>query len=418
MPDTALGTAALPTQATPVDPLPPQRPSPARPYRLLLIAAEAAVALGVGIGFMLWARNIHVNPMIRIGQVSGLGRLQFRAALVALPVLGVLLYAAHRWDSDRFRLLLRFGCAALAGLGTGIVAGGIAVALRGTPWGLGGQDGDPGTLQGYAMSLLRGEGLPDLYPPGFIMLLVSWTKFLRHDHVGFALKDLQLLFGAVFGPFCYLAWRSLLRPAWALAVALPAAILFLDPIRPYSHLVMVMLLPLVGRLLTELTRAAGRPVRALLLRGAGLGALFGTLYLLYSGWFVWSTPGVLVAVLALTPGDAAGRRSAGPPCCSAPPRWPPSRWPGPRSTGWPPTAPPRWTVTPTSTSTWTRRTWSAGAPTGRDWPTGPPGRRPATWQDRAASPWCCWPGWRWRWRSGCAVRRWWPRWPAWSAPGC
>ncbi|MER5862654.1 hypothetical protein [Kitasatospora sp. NPDC002040] len=301
MSDTATGAATLPAQAIPLEPPPPRPPSPVRSHRLLAVSAEGAVALAVGICFMVWARNIHVDPMIRIGQVSGLARLQFRAALVALPVLGLVLYAAHRWSPHRYRLVLRLGCAALAGLGTGIVAGGIAVALRGTPWGIGGQDGDPGTLEGYAMSFLRGEGIPDLYPPGFIVLLGGWAKLFHHNQVGFALKDLQLLLSAAFGPLCYLAWRSLLRPVWALAVALPASILFLDPIRPYSHLVMVMLVPLFGRLLTELTRAAGRPVRAAALRGAGLGALFGLLYLLYSGWFVWSAPGVLVAVLALVP---------------------------------------------------------------------------------------------------------------------
>ncbi|GAA0692562.1 hypothetical protein GCM10010193_53880 [Kitasatospora atroaurantiaca] len=290
-------------QAFPAEPAAPAVRGGARAHyrRLLAAGAEAAVALGVGVAFMVWARNIHVDPLIRIGQVSGLAKLQFRAALLALPLLAVVLYAAHRSDHRRFRLLLRLGCAAVAGLGTGIVAGGIAVALRGTPWGLGGQDGDPATLQGYAESFLRGEGLPDLYPPGFVVLLAEWTKYLRPGHVGYALKDLQLLLSAVFGPLCYLAWRSLLRPAWALAVALPAAILFLDPIRPYSHLVMVLMLPLLGRLLTELSRVRALSIPSALLRGVALGAAFGLLFLGYSGWFVWSAPGALVGILALVP---------------------------------------------------------------------------------------------------------------------
>ncbi len=296
-------------------PTPRTGPSPSRlhPRRLLAPTGEALVALAVGIGFMVWARNISVDPLIRIGQVSGLAKLQFRAALIALPVLAAVLYAAHRADHRHYRLLLRLGCAAVAGLGTGIVAGGIAVALRGTPWGLGGQDGDPGTLQSYAASFLRGEGLPDLYPPGFVVLLAEWAKYLRHGQVGFALKDVQLLLSAVFGPVAYLAWRSLLRPAWALAAALPASILFLDPIRPYSHLVMVVLLPVLGRLLTELTRVRGRTIRSALLRGALIGVVLGLLFLTYSGWFVWSAPGVLVAALALVPwrhGRAALVRAA------------------------------------------------------------------------------------------------------------
>ncbi|WP_344459879.1 hypothetical protein [Kitasatospora kazusensis] len=288
-------------------------PGRRHPRGLFAPVGEAVVALAVGVGFMLWARDISVDPLIRVGQVSGLAKLQFRAALVALPVLAAVLFTAYRSDRRRHGLVLRLGCAAVAGLGTGIVAGGIAVALRGTPWGLGGQDGDPGTLQSYAESYLRGEGLPGLYPPGFIVLLAEWAKYLRHGQVGFALKDVQLLLSAVFGPLCYLAWRTLLRPAWALAVALPASIVFLDPIRPYSHLVMVVLLPVLGRLLTELTRVRGRTVRSVLLRGAVLGAVLGVLFLTYSGWFVWSVPGVLVAVLALVPwqhGRAALLRAA------------------------------------------------------------------------------------------------------------
>ncbi|MFJ8044724.1 hypothetical protein ACIRBX_29890 [Kitasatospora sp. NPDC096147] len=306
-----------PAEAPPAEPPPVDPPGPTRrPHAraLLLTTAEAGLSLAVAIGFMLWARNIRVDPLVRIGQVSGLAQLQLRAALVALPLLALVLYAAHRAAPHRYRLALRFGCAAVAGLGTGIVAGGIAVALRGTPWGLGGQDGDPATLQGYAWSLLNGEGLPDLYPPGFIVLLAGWTKYLRDDHVGFALKDLQLLLSAAFGPLCYLAWRSLLRPVWALAVALPAALFFLDPIRPYSHLVMVVLLPLLGRLLAELSRCAGRSVPSLLLRGAVLGALFGLLFLTYSGWFVWAAPGAVLAVAAVVPwrrgGGAIGRAGA------------------------------------------------------------------------------------------------------------
>lgn len=302
-----------PPRALPAEPVPPAAKGGHHLRKLLAGSAEAAVALAVGVGFMVWARNIHVDPLIRVGQVSGLAKLQFRAAMLALPVFAVVLYAAHRAAPKRYRLLLRLGCAVVAGLGTGIVAGGIAVALRGTPWGLGGQDGDPGTLQSYAESFLKGEGLPDLYPPGFIVLLAEWTKYLRPGHVGFALKDVQLLLSAVFGPFAYLAWRSLLRPAWALAVALPASILFLDPIRPYSHLVMVCLVPVLGRLLTELTRVPGRSFRSALLRGAVIGAVLGLLFLGYSGWFVWSAPGTLVAIAALVPwrkGRAALARAA------------------------------------------------------------------------------------------------------------
>ncbi|MFJ8623587.1 hypothetical protein ACIRD3_12175 [Kitasatospora sp. NPDC093550] len=284
-----------------------------RSRRAWAVAAEGGTALASGVGFLLWARGIDVDPLTRVGQVSGLAALQLRAAVVALPVLAVVLWAAHRAGPRRYPLVLRLGCAAAAGLVTGLVAGGIAVALHGTPWALGGQDGDPAVLQAYAMTFLHRHELPPVYPPGFVVLLAEWTRHVRHGHAGFALQDLQLLLSAVFGPLAYLAWRVLLRPVWALAVALPASVLFLDPIRPYSHLVMVVLLPVLGLLLARLATVHTRSPRAAARSGAGIGALLGALFLVYSGWFVWSTPGVLVAVLALAPwrrGRAALLRAA------------------------------------------------------------------------------------------------------------
>ncbi|KJY42302.1 hypothetical protein VR46_23665, partial [Streptomyces sp. NRRL S-444] len=244
----------------------------------MVALAEAVVSLTAALGYMLMSRHISVNPIVRLGQVSGLATLQLYAAVIGLPLLALLLYTAHRGAARRHQLVKRLVCAALAGLASGVIAGGVVVALRGTPHPLGGQEGDPGVLIDMANSFLHGRG-----------------------ETGFALHDLQIFFTAVAGPMAYLAWRILLKPFWALLIAVPAAVLFLDPIRPYSHIVMIVLLPLVGYWLREMGRAGRLTTRHLLLRGTTLGLIFGALFLWYSGWYIWAAPGAVVAAVFFFP---------------------------------------------------------------------------------------------------------------------
>ncbi|MFF7294442.1 hypothetical protein [Streptomyces sp. NPDC008265] len=277
--------------------------------------AEAVVSVVAALLVTLLSTRIGINPVVRIGQVSGLAQLQQYAALLGLPLLAVLLYTAYRSTPARHQLAKRLVCAALAGLATGVVAGGVVVALQGTPWGLGGQDGDPGALINMANSFLHGEGVSGIYPPLFPGLMAVWAK-LRHDvpgGTGYALKDFQIFFTAVAGPMTYLAWRMLLRPFWALLIAVPSAVLFIDPIRPYSHASMLVTLPLLGYCMRELRRAGRRPLRGSLVRGAALGVVFGLVFLWYSGWYVWAAPGVGLLALVLFPwrGGAQARKRAG-----------------------------------------------------------------------------------------------------------
>ncbi|MEU7724706.1 hypothetical protein AB0B78_05620 [Streptomyces sp. NPDC040724] len=284
--------------------------------RWVLALAEVVVSLVAALGFTLLSTHISVNPLVRIGQVSGLAKLQMYAAVLGLPLLAILLFTAYRGSLHRHQLAKRLVCAALAGLATGVVAGGVVVALRGTPWGLGGQEGDPSALIAMANSFLHGEGPSGIYPPLFPGLMAVWAKY-RYGAVpggpGFALKDFQIFFTAIAGPMTYLAWRLLLRPFWALLIAVPSAILFMDPIRPYSHASMLVLLPLLGYTLREMRRAGDRPLRATLLRGAVLGLVFGVVFLWYSGWYVWAAPGVFLLALCVFPwraGKAVVKRTA------------------------------------------------------------------------------------------------------------
>ncbi|MER7848737.1 hypothetical protein ABTZ03_32910 [Kitasatospora sp. NPDC096077] len=292
-----------PERSTPSPPGPAETPGP---QQRSTAPAEAVVSLLAAVCFMLWARSIDVNPLVRIGQVSGLAALQLRAAVIGVPVLAALLYVAHRTAPGRYPLVLRLGCAVFAGLGTGLVAGGVVVALNGTPWGLGGQEGDPGNVMGMADDMIRGKGLPGVYPPLFPALLVGWGKLFHGAHggvagVAFAMKDLQVLCTAVAGPMTYLAWRLLLRPFWALLVAVPSAVLFIDPIRPYSHGAMLVMLPVLAVGFRELRRSHELSARSAVARATALGASIGLLFLWYSGWFVWAAPGVLVLVGSVLP---------------------------------------------------------------------------------------------------------------------
>ncbi|MER7750481.1 hypothetical protein [Kitasatospora sp. NPDC097643] len=273
----------------------------ARP--LAVRSAEALVSIVAAFGFALICTRIDVNPLNRVGQVSGLAMIQKYAAVVGLPVLAVLLYTAYRGSVARNQLAQRLVCAAVAGLSTGVVAGGIVVALNGTQWGLGGQEGDPGNLIGMANDMLRGQGLPGVYPPGFPAAMAIWSKLFYGGvgGVGYALKDIQLICTALVGPMAYLSWRLLLRPFWALLIAVPSAILFLDPIRPYSHVTMIVMVPMLAGALRELRRAHELTARSTLLRGIGFGVSFGVMFLWYSGWFVWAAPGVFVLTLFVIP---------------------------------------------------------------------------------------------------------------------
>ncbi|MFJ9645129.1 hypothetical protein [Streptomyces sp. NPDC101206] len=278
-------------------------------------SAEVAVGLVTALGFMLLSRHISVNPMVRLGQVSGLAALQKYAALIGLPLLALLLYTAYRGAARRHGIVKRLVCAALAGLATGVIAGGVVVALRGTPHALGGQEGDPGVLIDMANSFLHHEGMSGIYPPAFPALIALWAeiRYNGRGETGFALHDLQIFFTAVAGPMAYCSWRLLLRPFWAMLIAVPAAVVFLDPIRPYSHVVMIVLLPLLGYWLRHMRRAGRLALRQLLLRGAAAGVIFGGLFLWYSGWYVWAAPGAAVLALFLFPWykGAAVRKRAG-----------------------------------------------------------------------------------------------------------
>jgi len=261
---------------------------------------EGVVSITAAAGLLVLATQIKVNPMVREGQVSGLAALQLRFAWLALPLIAVVIANAR---SAHFELISRFVCAAFAGLASGFVAGGVAIALRGTPYCLNGHWGDSGTLALWANAISAHD--PSGYPPHFYPPLFPWALAWYKDLVGqpalYALKDLQLAGAAVLGPVSYLAWRMLLRPGWALAIGILAAFVVIEPYKPYENLVLVVLLPTVIRYLQVLRRADERTIKQLLEAGLVFGVAFGVMCLTYSGWLRWSAPGVIASALIVVP---------------------------------------------------------------------------------------------------------------------
>ncbi|MFJ9607083.1 hypothetical protein ACIRS1_12175 [Kitasatospora sp. NPDC101176] len=246
---------------------------------------------------MTWtARFVHVDPMVRVGQVSGLAGLQLVLLLAMGGTVGLLLLVMRRWPV----LPLQFGAAIFAGLSSGVLAAAVSLALRGTPWPLGGQGGDAGVLQGWAFNIIHGQPIDDTYPPLFPHLLGWYTRHFTDGDPGHALKIVSLVFIALLGPTAYVAWRLILPPLWALGIGVTASLPLADPYKPYTTIVLVGLLPVLAKLLQLIQRSQLLGRRRAAVLGAVVGAVLGLLFLLYSGWFVWSAAGlVLMGVVLL-----------------------------------------------------------------------------------------------------------------------
>jgi hypothetical protein len=270
--------------------------------RWIAPTAEVLVCLLAAGLFPLVSLNIKVNPLERTGQVSGLASLEFRFTLVAIALVAALVLAARLRRGIAFDITSRLVCAAISGLATGLVAGGIVVALRGTSFGLNGAIGDTRNLALSADAIRAGVVIPTVYPPGPLHVL-AWYADLFDLKTLYAIKHLQIIGTAVLGPAVYLSWRLMLRPAWALGIGLVASLPLIDSAayKPYSTIVLMVFIPIVIRFLQVLRRAGEQPMMRIAQYGVAFGAAFGLLCLLYSGWFKWSAPGLLVAGLLLFP---------------------------------------------------------------------------------------------------------------------
>lgn len=263
-----------------------------------IVVSFAAAAL------LAWScTSIKVYPLARIGQVSGLASIQIRFLMIAVPLLLAVGVAMRMREGKWLPLVTRIACAGLAGLASGYVAGGIIVALRGTPYCLNANGGDADIIVMWANALKTGD--TGLYPPAFYPPLfphaVRYYMELTDQPAVFALKDLQIVTTLIAGPLAYLSWRLVLRPGWALAIGVVAALVVIDPYKPYGALVLVMFMPIAIRYLAELRGAGERSPYELVRIGVIYGIGFGVLCLFYSGWFRWAVPGLVLAALLVFP---------------------------------------------------------------------------------------------------------------------
>lgn len=282
-----------------------------RRFSLLVGAGEVLLALGAAALMTMWSRSVEVNPLDRVGQVAGLAGLQLRFAFLGLLLVAATVLVSNLWRSRHAApTLTRLACSAIAGLSTGLTAGGVVLALRGTSLPLHvPKGGDSAVISQWAVSILQGHStLPNFYPPLPVHVLAWWTSVSGQD-VAFAFKDLQLVGTALYGPVAYLAWRLLLRPIPALAVGVVSALPLVYPYKPYENLVLVALIPVLAKLLVYLRTTPERSYRHLVLTGVAFGVVLGVAYLSYAGWFVWSAPGFLVAALILLPWRRAPLRA-------------------------------------------------------------------------------------------------------------
>ncbi|MFI8828511.1 hypothetical protein [Streptomyces sp. NPDC053431] len=265
-------------------------------------AGEVAVALLAALGFTVWGLSVDNSPLTRVGQISGLSNLQLRFAFLVLVVLAVVGWVTVRGTARVRRLTTRLAAAAVAGLTTGFLGAGQVFALRGTPWPLNGPFGDNNRILGWGEEVLHTGAMDGFYPPAVPYLLGYAAKLGLFDgQPAFAFKWVFIAFVALTGPAAYLFWRMCLKPLPALAVGLLPALQQTLPHKPYSPFVLVLLLPLIAKLLMWLRASPRFTPRGTVLRGGFLGLLFGLLFLVYSGWHLWSLPGVLVAVLFFYP---------------------------------------------------------------------------------------------------------------------
>jgi galactan 5-O-arabinofuranosyltransferase len=266
----------------------------------MLVPAELIAALVPPPLFVAWSRTIDVDPLTRVGQVSGLAALQLRFAVIAIALVAVLVLVQRFGPAGLHEAATRIGCALIAGLAMAIAAGGTAVAVRHSPWAVLAKVGDSGQILKWAHQMLDGQSAPDQYPPLSIWALVEWSR-MSGQPPEYALQDIQLFGAALLGSATYLAWRLTLPPVWALGIGVVSALPFFEPVKPYGPLTLITLIPILVKFLHVL-RYADRLAwwRAAVL-GTVFGAGIGLLFLLYSGWFVWGGPGVVVAALVLMP---------------------------------------------------------------------------------------------------------------------
>lgn len=263
-------------------------------------ALETLVAFASAALLFYTCLRIRVDPLDQLGRVSGLAALGIRFAVFAIVVIVGLIVMARWRKGAEFDRATRFGCAILAGALGGMLAGGIAIALYKVPYGLNGIAGDSLVLADWANGIKRGEAFSAYYPPGQ-PYIIAWLSDLFDLPTVYAIKQFEILGVMLIPPMAYLSWRLVLRPIWALGIGVVATLGIVEMYRPYPMLVLAVFIPVSVRFLQTIRRADDRTWLDVVRSGVAFGLAYGAMFLLYSSWFMWSAPGLVVAAAVVFP---------------------------------------------------------------------------------------------------------------------
>jgi hypothetical protein len=276
--------------------------------RLIGVLLECLTALVTIAVFLAWCHVIKHNPLLRASQVSGMAKIDLRFLVLGFAVIGAAL-VAERFAPPWIRQYTpQIACAAIAALASSLVAAGVMFALNGTPYGILAGGSDFGWIADWISQYDKTGSFPSHYPPLPIYLIWMAVK-VTGEPVAIVTKPLEIIGTALYGPLVYLSWRMVLKPIWALAIGVVAMLPFIEPFKVYAQLVLVLFVPVLIKYFMVVRRSHELTRRGAAWWGAGFGAGLATLFLLYSGWFVWALPGAVLAFAILAPWRRAADRA-------------------------------------------------------------------------------------------------------------
>jgi galactan 5-O-arabinofuranosyltransferase len=306
----ALNTNSSTAHDEPQAPAADHSVAPRRDLAWLLGPAVEVVAALAGLGWMLLStRTIYdFHALNRISQVSGEAALQVRFFVPVLLLTGLLLATGLPALAQYRKLAARVALPALPALMSGFVAGGITLALRGTPMPLYGVSGDAGEMDRWSLLLMHGQTINKGYPPLFPRIVATTAELFTHHDVFTAYKYDQIVGTALLGAAAYIAWRLVASRAWSCVLAILAVALAADPYKPYEGLTLAVVIPLSIAYLRYLRRCAERSYWHVAVVGVASGLVLAESFLLFAGWYYWSAAGLAVAAAVVFPWRAGWQR--------------------------------------------------------------------------------------------------------------
>ncbi len=252
------------------------------------LLAEFGLAVLASAALVVYCTRLRVDALDLTNQVSSIGSMMFAFAIaIALPTA---ILAVLDWRRPN-RYTKRAAAALLAGSTSGMVAGGIAVALSGTSCAINSLGGDSGRLAIWAA---RPDLLPAEYPP-LVPKLIGILSTLTGTPEPHTWKALSIALIALFGPVLYVLWRFIASALQSLFFGPLIGMAYLDPYKPFVSLGLgttVFGIVAAGLYLRNKPTAKLAPIL--------IGLLVGITVLIYPGWIPWVALGFL-AYLALLP---------------------------------------------------------------------------------------------------------------------